>query len=159
MFKNNMNNNFASEMRNNSNNRVQQLVNNGQITLKQLKEMKSVDMSQCEKPITVMHKIYNPISEVGLVTDVCTNVFAVDVTTEKGFQAFKDALKMAQTEKDAVHVKYESIWIEGYNKFTQFNFTTGQYYIYYSVTNVEMKMLAERLSAINVNELNSIIKI
>ena len=153
MFKNNMNNNFASEMRNNSNNRVQQLVNNGQITLKQLKEMKSVDMSQCEKPITVMHKIYNPVSEVGLVTDVCTNVFAVDVTTEKGLEAFRDALKMAQTEDNATHVKYESIWMEGYNMHKNFNFTTGQYYVYYSVTNVEMKMLANRLSALKADEI------
>ena len=152
-MKNTMNNNFAREMKMNSMNRVQNLVNNGQITLKQLKEMTKVDMSQCEKPITVMHKIYNPVSEVGLVTDVCTNVFAVDVTTEKGFQAFKDALKMAQTDKDADHIKYESIWTEGYNMHKNFNFTTGQYYVYYSVTNVEMKLLAERLSAININKL------
>lgn len=155
MLKNNnkMNNNFGKELKSMNNNRMQQLVNNGQIYLGALKNMNSVDMSQCEKPITVMHKIYNPISEVGLVTDVCTNVFAVDVTTEKGFKAFKDALKMAQTEEDAEHVKYESIWIEGYNMHKQFNFTTGQYYVYYSVTNIEMRMLAERLSALNINKL------
>ena len=136
MKNNTMNNNFAREIKMNSVNRAQQLVNDGQITLKQLKEMTNIDMSQCQKPITVMHKIYNPISEVGLVTDVCTNVFAVDVTTEKGLKAFRKSLKMAQIEDNATHVKYESIWMEGYNMHKNFNFTTGQYYVYYILPSI-----------------------
>ena len=85
----------AADLKAMANNKLQEAVNNGTIDLDQLKNMKAVDMSQCLKPITVMHKIYNPVSVIGLITDVCTNVQTVDVTTEKGFQAFKDALKMA----------------------------------------------------------------
>lgn len=150
---NTMNNNFAGSLRNNSINKAQELVNNGTISLSALLNMKEVDMSQCQNPISVMHKIYNPISEVGLVTNVCTNVYAVDVTNENGFNEFKSALKQAQDKKEAEHVPYESIWVEGYNMFTNFNFKDGKHFVYYVVTNVEMRMLAKRLSALNINKL------
>ena len=156
MLKNNMNkmnNNFGKELKSMNNNRSQQLANNGQISLSTLLNMKQVDMSQCLKPITVMHKIYSPISIIGLITDVCSNVATVDVTTKEGFEAFKKALKLAQTDKNAPHETYKTIWIDGYNKFTDFSFINGNYYVYYDVTSIEMQIFARRLSEINIHKL------
>ena len=112
---------------------------------------KIIDMNKCEYPIKTMQLIYKAGSDVGKVTIQGQNIYMLDVTTDEGFEAFKEGLKMLKDQDK--HVPYESVWIEGYNKFTGFNFTTGHHYVYYVVTNAEMKLLAERISSMSKSQI------
>ena len=141
------------QLQNNRNNEVLNKVYDGSIELKQLLNItdKCIDMTKCANPIQVMQKIYSAGSEVGSTTVKGQNAYMTDVTTDEGFEAFKDSLVMLK--KQASHTPYESVWIEGYNMFKQFNFATGQHYVYYVVTNEEIKMLADRIKAMSKDEM------
>ena len=110
-----------------------------------------IDMTKCEFPIKTMQLIYAAGSKVGEVTIDGQNMYMIDVTTEEGFAAFKDGLKPLKSNK--AHKPYESVWILGYNMFKQFNFATGQFYVYYVVTNEEMRMLKERIEAMSKDKM------
>ena len=128
-------------------------VYNGTVDLKTLLNItdKCIDMTQCEFPIKTMQLIYSAGSEVGKVTIQGQNMYMIDVTTEEGFEIFKEGLKPLKNK--ATHVPYESVWIEGYNMFKQFNFTSGQYYVYYVVTNEEMTKLRDRIAAMSKDKM------
>ena len=128
-------------------------VYNGTVDLKTLLNItdKCIDMTQCEFPIKTMQLIYSAGSEVGKVTIQGQNMYMIDVTTEEGFKAFKKGL--VPLKNKATHVPYESVWIEDYNMFKQFNFTSGQYYVYYVVTNEEMTKLRDRIAAMSKDKM------
>ena len=136
----------------NRNNEVLAKVYNGTIELKQLLNIteKCIDMTKCEKPIQVMQKIYAAGSEVGSTTTRGQNEYMIDVTSDEGFKAFKNALVMLK-EKDT-HEPYTTVWKEGYNMFT-FKFEDGHYYIYYVVTNEEIAMLRDRIVAMSKSKM------
>ena len=123
---------------------VLESVYDGTIGLRELLNItkKCIDMTKCERPIQVMQKIYAAGSEVGSTTTRGQNAYMVDITTEAGFEAFKEALVMLKERP--VHTPYETVWKEGYNMFT-FKFEDGNYYIYYIVTNEEIAMLRDRI--------------
>ena len=131
------------------NNEVLSSIYNGTCDLKTLLNVtdKCIDMTQCEFPIKTMQLIYSAGSEVGKVTIQGQNMYMIDVTEEKGFKVFKKGLVPLKSNK--AHVPYESVWIEGYNMFKQFNFTSGQYYVYYVVTNEEMRLLLSRIEGMS----------
>ena len=128
-------------------------VYNGTVDLKTLLNItdKCIDMTQCQFPIKTMQLIYSAGSDVGKVTIQGQNMYMIDVTEEKGFEIFKNGLVPLKSNKS--HVPYESVWIEGYNMFKQFNFTTGQHYVYYVVTNEEMAMLRDRIAAMSKDKM------
>lgn len=128
-------------------------VYNGTVDLKTLLNItdKCIDMNKCQFPIKTMQLIYSAGSEVGKVTIQGQNMYMINVEDKVGFEIFKDGLK--PLKKQATHVPYESVWIEGYNMFKQFNFTTGQYYVYYVVTNEEMAMLRDRIAAMSKDKM------
>jgi len=128
-------------------------VYNGTVDLKTLLNItdKCIDMNKCQFPIKTMQLIYSAGSEVGKVTIQGQNMYMINVEDEAGFETFKDGLKPLKNK--ATHVPYESVWIEGYNMFKQFNFTTGQYYVYYVVTNEEMAMLRDRIAAMSKDKM------
>ncbi len=135
------------------NNEVLSSIYNGTCDLKTLLNVtdKCIDMTQCEFPIKTMQLIYSAGSEVGKVTIQGQNMYMIDVTEEKGFKAFKDGLVPLKSNKD--HIPYESVWIEGYNMFKQFSFTSGQYYVYYVVTNEEMRLLLSRIEGMSKDKM------
>ena len=135
------------------NNEVLSSIYNGTCDLKTLLNVtdKCIDMTQCEFPIKTMQLIYSAGSEVGKVTIQGQNMYMIDVTEEKGFKVFKDGLVPLKSNKD--HIPYESVWIEGYNMFKQFNFTSGQYYVYYVVTNEEMRLLLSRIEGMSKDKM------
>lgn len=128
-------------------------VYNGTVDLKTLLNItdKCIDMNKCQFPIKTMQLIYSAGSEVGKVTIQGQNMYMINVEDKAGFETFKDGLKPLKNK--ATHVPYESVWIEGYNMFKQFNFTTGQYYVYYVVTNEEMAMLRDRTAAMSKDKM------
>ena len=130
-------------------NDVLSAIYNGTCDLKTLLNVtdKCIDMTKCEYPIKTMQLIYQAGSEVGKVTIQGQNMYMIDVTEESGFEAFKEGLKPLKSNK--AHTPYKTVWIEGYNMFKQFNFTTGQYYVYYVVTNEEMRMLRDRIAGMS----------
>ena len=132
---------------------VLESVYNGTCDLRTLLNIteEEIDMTKCEFPIKTMQLIYAAGSKVGEVTIDGQNMYMIDVTTEEGFAAFKDGLKPLKSNK--AHTPYESVWILGYNMFKQFNFATGQFYIYYVVTNEEMRMLKERIEAMSKDKM------
>ena len=132
---------------------VLESVYNGTCDLRTLLNIteEEIDMTKCEFPIKTMQLIYAAGSKVGEVTIDGQNMYMIDVTTEEGFEAFKDGLKPLKSNK--AHKPYESVWILGYNMFKQFNFATGQFYIYYVVTNEEMRMLKERIEAMSKDKM------
>jgi hypothetical protein len=136
-----------------STNDALQSVYDGTIRIKELLNIEDaiIDMTKCENPITVMQKIYSAGSKVGETTTDGQNMYMIDVTAEDGFKAFKEGLKELKVRDS--HTPYESVWIEGYNMFKQFNFTTGQFYVYYVVTNEEMRMLQDRIKAMSKNKM------
>ena len=138
---------------NNRHDEVLSTVYNGTVDLKTLLNItdKCIDMTQCQFPIKTMQLIYSAGSEVGKVTIQGQNMYMIDVTTEEGFAVFKDGLKPLKNK--ATHIPYESVWMEGYNMFKQFNFTTGQYYVYYVVTNEEMRLLKERIEGMSKDKM------
>lgn len=133
-------------------NEVLEKVYDGSIGLAQLLNItdKCIDMNKCEKPIQVMQKIYSAGSEVGPTTVKGQNAYMIDVTTDEGFEAFKDALVMLK-EQDK-HVPYKTVWKENYNVFT-FDFVNGKHYTFYVVTNEEIKMLADSIKAMSKSEM------
>ena len=135
------------------NNEVLSSVYNGTCDLKTLLNItdKTIDMTQCQFPIKTMQLIYSAGSDVGKVTIQGQNMYMIDVTEEKGFEIFKNGLVPLKSNKS--HVPYESVWIEGYNMFKQFNFTSGQYYIYYVVTNEEMRLLLSRIEGMSKDKM------
>ena len=132
---------------------VLESVYNGTCDLRTLLNIteEEIDMTKCEFPIKTMQLIYAAGSKVGEVTIDGQNMYMIDVTTEEGFAAFKDGLKPLKSNK--AHKPYESVWILGYNMFKQFNFATGQFYVYYVVTNEEMRMLKERIEAMSKDKM------
>lgn len=138
---------------NNRHDEVLSTVYNGTVDLKTLLNItdKCIDMTQCQFPIKTMQLIYSAGSDVGKVTIQGQNMYMINVEDKAGFEIFKDGLK--PLKKQATHVPYESVWIEGYNMFKQFNFTTGQYYVYYVVTNEEMAMLHDRIAAMSKDKM------
>lgn len=128
-------------------------VYNGTVDLKTLLNItdKCIDMNKCQYPIKTMQLIYSAGSEVGKVTIQGQNMYMINVEDKAGFETFKDGLKPLKNK--ATHVPYESVWIEGYNMFKQFSFTTGQYYVYYVVTNEEMAMLRDRIAAMSKDKM------
>ena len=128
---------------------VLESVYNGTCDLRTLLNIteEEIDMTKCEYPIKTMQLIYSAGSEVGKVTTQGQNMYMIDVTNEEGFAVFKDGLKPLKSDKS--HTPYKTVWIEGYNMFKQFQFTTGQYYVYYVVTNEEMKLLLSRIEGMS----------
>ena len=135
------------------NDEVLSSIYNGTCDLKTLLNItdKTIDMTQCQFPIKTMQLIYSAGSDVGKVTIQGQNMYMIDVTEEKGFEIFKNGLVPLKSNKS--HVPYESVWIEGYNMFKQFNFTSGQYYIYYVVTNEEMRLLLSRIEGMSKDKM------
>ena len=142
----------VEELRDNRNDEVLNRVYDGTIELKQLLNIKEecIDMNKCEKPIQVIQKIYAAGSEVGTTTTRGQNEYMIDVTTDEGFKAFKDALVMLK-DRDT-HTPYKTVWKEGYNMFT-FKFEDGHYYIYYVVTNEEIAMLRDRIVGMSKDQM------
>ena len=105
-----------------------------------------IDMNKCQHPIKTMQLIYAAGSEVGAVTTTGQNVYMLDVNSDEGFEAFKKSLVMLKDNE--THEAYKSLWIEGYNKLT-FKFEDGHFYVYYIVTNEEMRMLEQRIKAMD----------
>ena len=134
-------------------NQVLESIYNGTVELKTLLNVtdRIIDMTKCENPITVMQKIYKAGSDVGKTTTQGQNMYMLDVTTDNGFKAFKDSLKMLKDKE--THVPYESVWIEGINMFSRFCFATGQYYVFYVVTSEEMRMLQSRIEAMSKSQM------
>ena len=127
-------------------------VYNGTIGLKQLLNIteKCIDMTKCECPIQVMQKIYAAGSEVGPTTVKGQNAYMIDVTTDEGFEAFKNALVMLKDQDS--HTPYTTVWKEGYNMFT-FQFENGKHYVYYVVTNEEIAMLRDKIRMMSKSQM------
>jgi hypothetical protein len=138
---------------NNRTDEVLSSVYNGTVDLKTLLNItdKCIDMNKCQFPIKTMQLIYSAGSEVGKVTIQGQNMYMINVEDKAGFETFKDGLKPLKNK--GAHVPYESVWIEGYNMFKQFSFTTGQYYVYYVVTNEEMAMLKDRIAGMSKDKM------
>ena len=134
-------------------NDVLSAIYNGTCDLKTLLNVtdRIIDMTKCEYPIKTMQLIYKAGSEVGKVTIQGQNMYMIDVTTEDGFAAFKEGLKPLKAKGS--HTSYKTVWIEGYNMFKQFNFASGQHYVYYVVTNEEMQMLKDRIAAMSKDKM------
>ena len=143
----------VEELKDERNDEVLSSIYNGTCDLKTLLNVtdKCIDMTQCEFPIKTMQLIYSAGSDVGKVTIQGQNMYMIDVTEEKGFEIFKNGLVPLKSNKS--HVPYESVWIEGYNMFKQFNFTSGQYYVYYVVTNEEMRLLLSRIEGMSKDKM------
>ena len=143
----------VDELTNDVNVEVLNSIYNGTCDLKTLLNItdKCIDMTQCQFPIKTMQLIYSAGSDVGKVTIQGQNMYMIDVTTEEGFEVFKSGLVPLKDDKS--HTPYESVWIEGYNMFKQFQFTSGQYYVYYVVTNAEMKLLLSRIEGMSKDKM------
>ena len=141
------------ELTNDVNVEVLNSIYNGTCDLRTLLNItdKCIDMTQCQFPIKTMQLIYSAGSEVGKVTTQGQNMYMIDVTNEEGFEVFKSGLVPLKSDKS--HMPYESVWIEGYNMFKQFQFTSGQYYVYYVVTNAEMKLLLSRIEGMSKDKM------
>lgn len=124
----------------------------GTATLKDLLTIKdsTINFAKCLRKIKMIQKIYSAGSQVGACTIVAGNMVTVKLT-EETMETYKKALKML--EKQDNHVPYgESIWVEGYNMFSEFNFVTGKRYVYYVVTNAEIDELARRIKSMDYNQ-------
>ena len=129
-------------------------IENGTATLKDLtamKDVKEINFSKCLRKINMIQRIYSGGSAVGACTIVAGNMYTVELT-EENMHVFKDAISNKILKERAEHVPYgESIWVEGYNMFSEFKFETGQYYVYYVVTNEEMKLLETKIAGMDYN--------
>ncbi len=136
----------------NRTNEVVETVYDGTIELKQLLNItdKIIDMNKCKNPIQVMQKIYAAGSEVGPTTTRGQNAYMIDVQTDEGFEAFKNALVMLKDHDQ--HTPYTTVWREGYNMFT-FEFENGKHYVYYVVTNEEIAMLRDKITAMSKSQM------
>ena len=77
-------------------------VYNGTANLQELLNCKELDMTKCERPITMMQLIYNAGSAVGSCTVRCTNEYAMMIT-EENCEAFKRSLLMLKEREE--HIK------------------------------------------------------
>lgn len=110
-------------------------------------KVKEIDFSKCLRKINTIQRIYKAGSAVGACTVVAGNMYLAELD-EKNMEYYKKALKMLKDRE--AHVPYgESIWVEGYNKFTEFRFETGHYYVYYVVTNEEIRMLEKKIKGMD----------
>jgi hypothetical protein len=128
---------------------VRERIIDGTASLKDLLSIKdkAIDFTKCERKIKTIQLIYSAGSQVGACTVVAGNMFSVKLT-ENTAETFKKSLKMLK--ENATHQAYESIWVEGINKYT-YKFKDGHYYIYYLVTNEEIKELEDRIAAMDYN--------
>lgn len=123
----------------------------GKASLQDLLNVKKaeIDFAKCTRKIKMIQRIYSAGSQVGACTIVAGNMFTVKLTKET-MEQYKKALKMLEAHDN--HVPYgESLWVEGYNMFSEFNFATGKRYVYYVVTNAEIEELARRIKAMDYN--------
>ena len=127
----------------------QVLVDNGTISRETLMGMKAVDMSNCVRPISVLQLNYNPVNLIGPATTAMTNVTIIDV--EEDMEAFKSMF--VDLEPRDKHVKWTTIWKEGYNMFRKFDLVTGQHFTIYVVTNEEIKAFAKQVKLLDVDSL------
>lgn len=120
-------------------------VYNGTANLKDLLNVKEsvIDFTKCERKIKMIQAIYNAGSQVGACTVVAGNMYSVKIN-EKSAEVFKKSLKMLKNNDNPIEYT-SSLWIEGYNKFSCFAFSTGHKYTYYVVTNAEMEELKTRI--------------
>ena len=132
-------------------NHYQRAIDNGTATKESMLEMKSVDATNSERPISLLQENYNPINTVGQVTNRCTATYTVDVTTDKGFEAFKNAF--VDFKEEGTHIEYTTIWKEGYNVFKQFNMLNGRFFTIYVISPVEFEMFKDKLSHVVKSEL------
>lgn len=124
----------------------------GAATLKDLLAVKKsvIDFAKCTRKIKMIQRIYSAGSQVGACTIVAGNMVTVKLTDES-METYKKSLKML--EKQDNHVPYgESIWVEGYNMFSEFNFENGKRYVYYVVTNAEIDELAKRIKSMDYDQ-------
>ena len=124
----------------------------GTATLKDLLAIKtkSIDFAKCTRKIKMIQRIYSAGSQVGACTIVAGNMVTVKLT-EESMETYKKSLKMLKRQDN--HVPYgESIWVEGYNMFSEFNFENGKRYVYYVVTNAEIDELARRIKSMDYNQ-------
>lgn len=129
-----------------------QKVYDGTISLKDLRQMENIDMNQCEFPIRVLQKVYNPVSLVGPTTTVVGNIINIDVDDPQGFEEFKDALLLLNDE--GTHTPYgESIWKIGKNVFCGYKFYNHKFYVYYQVTNAEMAEIERKIKGMRRSEM------
>ena len=133
---------------------VQGRIENGTATLKDLTAVKKnqvIDFAKCTRKINMIQRIYSGGSAVGACTIVAGNMYTVELT-EENMHVFKDAISNKILKEREEHTPYgESVWTEGYNMFSEFRFETGQYYVYYVVTNEEMKMLKAKIAGMDYN--------
>ena len=130
---------------------VERIVN-GTASLKDLLsvETKSIDFAKCLRKINTIQKIYSAGSQVGACTVVAGNMVTVKLN-EESMTAYKKALKMLKEQDN--HIPYgDSIWVEGYNMFSEFNFENGMRYSYYVVTNEEIAKLETKISGMDYNQ-------
>lgn len=140
-------NKYAVEQQNN---KVQSILD-GTAELKDLLSVKDavIDFAKCTRKIKTIQLIYSAGSQVGACTVVAGNMYTVKIT-DASMEGYKKSLKMLKDKE--THVPYgDSIWVEGYNMFSEFSFETGHRYTYYVVTNEEMKQLANKISAMDYN--------
>ena len=110
-------------------------------------KVKEIDFAKCLRKINTIQRIYKAGSAVGACTVVAGNMYLAELD-EKNMEHYKKALKMLKDRKE--HKAYgESIWVEGYNKFSEFCFETGQYYVYYVVTNEEIRALEAKIKGMD----------
>ena len=133
---------------------IKERIIDGTATLKDLTVMKGtkeIDFNKCLRKINMIQRIYSGGSAVGACTIVAGNMYTVELT-EENMHVFKDAISNKILKERAEHVPYgESIWVEGYNMFSEFKFETGQYYVYYVVTNEEMRLLETKIAGMDYN--------
>jgi hypothetical protein len=70
--------------------RLQKLIDAGTISREALAHMNSVDMSKCERPISVLQLNYNPVNNIGPATTAMTNFITIDV--HKDMESFRRML-------------------------------------------------------------------
>jgi hypothetical protein len=132
-------------------NKVNNRIYDGTAELNELQLAKNIEFSKCENPIRMIQRIYNAESKVGFCTVVVTNVATIKVT-EDNLDEFKKAIKLF-TRKDMIeakdHIPYRTMWMEGINKFSEFNFDNGNKYVYYVVSKTEIKEFVNRLRNIH----------
>lgn len=130
--------------------RLQKLVDAGTISREALAHMDSVDMSKCERPISVLQLNYNPVNNIGPATTAMTNFITINV--HKDMESFKRML-VDLKEKDK-HVEWKTIWKPGYNMFKEFNLITGQSYTIFVVTNAEIKQFMKQVQQLSASKLS-----
>jgi hypothetical protein len=125
----------------------------GNASLQDLLNVKKqeIDFAKCLRKIKTIQKIYSAGSKVGACTIVAGNMVTVKLT-EESMEAYKKAMKML--EANETHTPYgDSIWVEGYNMFSEFYFTGDRAfrYTYYVVTNEEIDLLEQKIRNMDYN--------